>query len=87
VEYEAALEKFGTSTIPEALKTRAKVGKKLLDEKSYSKAAGHFKFVTGADPDGKIVSSGYTLLADAQKGAGDTRNAVETLERAIGEQK
>ncbi|MBN1602973.1 MAG: tetratricopeptide repeat protein [Chitinispirillaceae bacterium] len=83
VEYEAALEKFGTSTVPDALKTRTKVGKKLLDEKNYSKAVVHFKFITGADPDGKIVSSGYTLLADALKGAGDTRSAVETLERAI----
>lgn len=83
VEYEAALEKFGTSTVPDALKTRVKVGKKLLDEKNYSKAAVHFKVITGADPDGKIVPSGYTLLADALKGAGDTRSAVGTLERAI----
>jgi tetratricopeptide (TPR) repeat protein len=82
-EYEAALEKFGTSTVPEALKTREKVGKQLINGRDYVKAAGHFKFITGADPDGKIILPGYTLLADALRGAGDIRNATETLERAI----
>lgn len=82
-EYETALDKFGTSTTPEALKTREKIGKQSLDEKSFLKAVGHFRFITGVDTDGKIIPSGYTLLADALKGSGDVKNAITTLEHAI----
>jgi tetratricopeptide (TPR) repeat protein len=83
-EYEMALEKFGSSTVPEALKTREKVGKQLLDDRNYTQAAGHFKFIIATDADGKIVSTGYTYLADALKGLGDVKTAISTLERAIG---
>ncbi len=82
-EYESALDKFGTSTTPEALKTREKIGRQSLDEKNYTKAVGHFRFITGVDTGGKIIPSGFILLADALKGSGDVKNAITMLEHAI----
>ncbi len=81
--YLAAIEKFGTSTSPEAIIARFKVGNANLEKKNFEAALSQFLFIANADPQGKIVENVNFLLADAYSGSGNSAKAILSLEKAL----
>ncbi|MCX7727617.1 MAG: tetratricopeptide repeat protein, partial [Chitinispirillaceae bacterium] len=81
--YEIANEKFGYSTVAEALITKEKVAKVKLKAKSYRDALELMKTVTAVDKEGKIATESYFLMAEAYEGVNDISNAISSLEKAI----
>ncbi len=81
--YQMAIEKFGTSTSPEAIIARLKIGNANLEKKNYEAALSQFLFIASADPQGKIVENVNFLLADAYDGSGNGPKAILCLEKAL----
>ncbi len=81
--YKVAVDKFGSSTVPEAITARFKVGSANLEKKSYEEALGQLLFIASADPQGKIVENINFLLADAYDGSGNSSKAIQCLEKAL----
>ncbi len=81
--YLLAIDKFGGSTVPEALTARLKVGNANLARKNYEAALFQFQFIANADPQGKIAENINFLLADAYDGSGNGAKAISYLEKAL----
>ena len=82
-QYGVAAAKFGSSTAPEALAVREKVGRWLLKKKDYAGALTHFQFIYKIDPEGKDVKDISFLMADVYSGMGSADRSIPFLENVI----
>jgi len=85
--YDAAVRKFGSSTIPAALTAREKLGRAYLARKSFRDAETALSPLNRADPDGKIVSDIALLMAQTNEGLGNPNAAISFYEKAISKDK
>jgi len=85
--YDAAVKKFGSSTIPAALAAREKLGRAYLARKSFRDAESALSPLNRADPDGKIVPDIALLMAQVNEGLGNPNAAIGFYEKAIAKDK
>jgi len=85
--YDAAVKKFGNSTIPAALTAREKLGRALLARKSFRDAESALAPLNRVDPDGKIVPDIALLMAQVNEGLGNPNAAINAYEKAIAKDK
>lgn len=81
--FGVAVEKFGASTGTNALLSRERLGRARLKSESFSSALEQFQFIIKADQKALTVPDIFILLSEAQLGAGQKTNAINTLEKAI----
>lgn len=81
--FRKAASKFGSSKAQESILAHLAVGKADLESKKYSSALGHLKVVANADPKAQIAEDVHFLLAEAYAGAGNTKQAITSLEEVI----
>ncbi len=81
--FEVAVEKFGASSGTNALLSREKLGRARLKSESFSSALEQFQFIAKADQKALTVPDIFLLFSEAQWGAGQKTNAINTLEKAI----
>ncbi|MDR0306106.1 MAG: tetratricopeptide repeat protein [Chitinispirillales bacterium] len=85
--YDAALKKYGSSTSPNALSAREKIGRDHLEKKSWKNAETVLTPLFNADRDGKVVPDILFLMAQVYEGLGNSSQTISFLERAIAKDK